>query len=280
MKFSILKITTMRFSILIRPLQPFFISLSFIFFSVFAHAQNLNAWQDPNYIERAFIEVALKNEYRKTDQRIVKWEHPIRYQIQYLYIKPYPIADALIKAHLQDLESYTHLSIDPAGKRRPNFRIIFTQDRYFKDVIAQYAHSRVQDIDKKANCMGTFQTNRQHEITHATVVIPVDHALAHGLLPACVVEETTQVLGLPNDSDWVNPSIANDASKIDLLTGLDYIMLKILYDPTLKPALKAGMPLKVSRPIIRQRIKELKKRGEIKRASRIVNRGELARMVN
>ena len=263
-----------------RPLQSFFVSLGLLFFSTTPQAQNLNAWQDSNYIERAFIEVALKNEYSKTDLRIVKWQHPIRYQIQYLHIKRYPIAEALLKAHFEDLESYTHLPIDPANGHPPNFRVIFTKDRYFKQVIAHYAHSRVQDVDKKANCMGTFQTNRQHEIINATVVIPVDHALAHGLLPACIVEENTQVLGLPNDSDWVNPSVANDASKIDLLTGLDYIMLKILYDPTIHPTLKAGMPLKTSRPIIRQRIRELKKRGKIKRASQIVNRGELARMGN
>jgi hypothetical protein len=124
--------------------------------------------------------------------------------------------------------------------------------------------------------MGTYRTNLNNEIVAANVVIPIDHALSNGLLPACIVEETTQVLGLPNDSDWINPSIANDKSLYDLLTGLDYIMLKILYDSRLKP----GMPLKLSRPIIRKIIRELEQKGEIEKASRYIRRSELNRILN
>jgi hypothetical protein len=47
-------------------------------------------------------------------------------------------------------------------------------------------------------------------------------------------------MGLPNDSDWVNPSVANDKSILDLLTGLDYLMLKILYDKRLVVGLDVG----------------------------------------
>ncbi len=46
----------------------------------------------------------------------------------------------------------------------------------------------------------------------------------------------------PNDSDWVSLSMANDKSVLDLLTGLDYLLLKILYDNRLH----AGMSVKTS----------------------------------
>ncbi len=91
-----------------------------------------------------------------------------------------------------------------------------------------------------------FKRNKQYEIISALVIIPVDHAMSYGLLPACVIEELTQAMGLTNDSDWVIPSVANDKSVLDLLTGLDYLCLKILYDKRLY----AGMDKKTSSPLV------------------------------
>lgn len=71
--------------------------------------------------------------------------------------------------------------------------------------------------------MGWFKTNGKNEIISAEIVLPLDHVFSRGLLISCIIEESTQVLGLPNDSDWVHPSIANDARKVELLIGLDYI---------------------------------------------------------
>jgi hypothetical protein len=87
-----------------------------------------------------------------------------------------------------------------------------------------------------------FKHNKQSELISVLVIIPVDHAMSYGLLSACIIEELTQAMGLPNDSDWVIPSIANDKSVLDLLTGLDYLLLKILYDNRLH----AGMSAKTS----------------------------------
>ncbi len=124
--------------------------------------------------------------------------------------------------------------------------------------------------------MGSFALNAQNQIEQAVVIIPVDHVYSRGLLVACIVEETTQVMGLPNDSDWVNPSIANDASRIELLTGLDYLLLKILYDSNLK----AGMPLSQSQPIIKKIISDLQKNHQIKNAQHEVNKTGLYPLLN
>ncbi|CAB5501138.1 Tellurite resistance protein (telA) [uncultured Gammaproteobacteria bacterium] len=99
--------------------------------------------------------------------------------------------------------------------------------------------SKVKNIENESNCLLSFR-HKAYQLIGATVIIPVDHAMRYGLLPACVVEELTQAMGLPNDSDWVNPSVANDKSILDLLTGLDYLMLKILYDKRLVVGLDVG----------------------------------------
>ncbi len=83
--------------------------------------------------------------------------------------------------------------------------------------------------------------------------------MSRGLLPSCIVEELTQSMGLTNDSDWVYPSIANDKSVLDLLTGLDYLLLKLLYHPDLK----TGMSIAQSTPIVRRILKNFKQNGLI-----------------
>lgn len=123
---------------------------------------------------------------------------------------------------------------------------MLTQKSHYKLAISRYTNTKIKDLDTQSNCLLHFEHNKKVELTNALVIIPVDHAMRYGLLPACVVEELTQAMGLPNDSDWVSPSIVNDKSVLDLLTGLDYLLLKILYDNRLH----AGMSVKTSEPIV------------------------------
>jgi hypothetical protein len=63
---------------------------------------------------------------------------------------------------------------------------------------------------------------------------------------ACLHEEIAQGLGLINDSPQARPSIFNDNSEFALLTRQDELLLRLLYDPRLKP----GMSLAEAKPII------------------------------
>ena len=68
------------------------------------------------------------------------------------------------------------------------------------------------------------------------------------MLPACVIEETTQILGLPNDSNEVVFSIFNDTSVYNELTEHDKILIRLLYDPRLK----AGMSRRKAMDLVRR----------------------------
>jgi hypothetical protein len=227
-------------------------------------------WQDPVYIQKAFNEIALKNEYRATEGRILKWHTPIRYQFVYHNLKKNPLIEKLFHTHLQHLQTITGHPIQqhqPHHIGQANLLIHLTPDAQYDQVIQATSPQTIKGIARSSHCMAGFQRNRQNAITKAQVVIPVDHVFSKGLLVACIVEETTQILGLPNDADWVNPSIANDATKIELLTGLDYLFLKILYDKSLK----AGLPYPQNQQAIQRVIKKLKSNGEIKHASKTIN---------
>lgn len=70
---------------------------------------------------------------------------------------------------------------------------------------------------------------------------------------SCLHEEIAQGLGLPNDSPQARPSIFNDNQEFALLTPMDELMLRMLYDDRLRP----GMSITEARPIIQQIADEL-----------------------
>ncbi|MCF6253608.1 MAG: DUF2927 domain-containing protein [Thiomicrorhabdus sp.] len=240
----------------------------------------LNQWQDKEYIQSAFNEIALKNEYRTTQKRILKWQEPIRYTFVYhSNMKTNPLVERLFDAHLNHLQNITGHSIQPYKahhQEKANLSIHLTPDANYSSVIKSVTESQVKQIAQKSHCMASFNKNKNNAIIEAQVILPVDHVFSRGLLITCIVEETTQILGLPNDSDWVNPSIANDASKIELLTGLDYLLLKILYDKSLK----AGAPFPQNQKTIQHVINKLETNGEIKHASKTIKQTGLFPLIN
>ncbi|MDZ4134724.1 MAG: DUF2927 domain-containing protein [Paracoccaceae bacterium] len=70
---------------------------------------------------------------------------------------------------------------------------------------------------------------------------------------SCLHEEIAQGLGLPNDSPQARPSIFNDNQEFALLTPMDELMLRMLYDPRLTP----GMTAAQAEPIIARLASEL-----------------------
>ncbi|MBD3775561.1 MAG: DUF2927 domain-containing protein [Thiotrichales bacterium] len=240
---------------------------------------NLLDWRNPLYVERAFIEIALKKEYRQTDMRLHKWQAPILYQFEYHtpYKNKNRMTERMFDAHFEHLHRITGHPIRRAKKGEyANLTIVLTQDKLYKRDIEHYTRQAPNGLERDSHCIAHYQTDNTGAIDYANIILPLDHVVSRGLLATCVVEESTQIMGLPNDSDWVNPSIANDKSKIEFLTGLDYTLLKILYSNELQP----GMPLKESRPKIRALIRLFERDGTIDRAVQEVNRYGLYPLLN
>jgi len=63
---------------------------------------------------------------------------------------------------------------------------------------------------------------------------------------SCVHEEMAQAMGLPNDSPEARPSLFNDSLEFAFLTEHDEILLRMLYDPRLRP----GMTVAEARPLL------------------------------
>lgn len=67
-------------------------------------------------------------------------------------------------------------------------------------------------------------------------------------IEGCLVQEVTQVLGLMNDLETGVDSVFSDSGRQVALTARDRLMLRLLYDPRLRP----GMPWAEAEPLLRQ----------------------------
>lgn len=204
---------------------------------------------------RDFETIAFGVEYeQETDGRLHKWPGPIRFYLDIRAGEP-ELYRRLTAEHLTLLRELTGLDIglvdDPATA---DIVMIFDRADTLVATAVHYAPSLANSktLLRHALCFGRFSRNQAGEIISGVIGIPSDRAPSEGKLPHCIVEETTQMLGLPNDSDLVNPSIFNDKSVIDYLTEHDRVLVRLLYDPRLPAGMAHDEAMATARAILRE----------------------------
>lgn len=233
------------------------------------------AWQSSEYLQQAFFEVALHNEYAVGEQPVRKWLQPIRVWLDHHTDQAEQHA-LLAKYHMQHLAKITGHPIGFAKSRQEaNFIVVFSHLQLWRNDIALVSGNLSIKPPADAACMFGVDLDDKKAIKKAWVVIPVDFAQEHRQLLSCIVEETTQAMGLPNDSEKVYPSIFNDKTPESLLTGLDALLLKMLYAPAVKP----GMRAQQVRPVLDKLLKQWQSDGTIQDAERNVRQSELYEMM-
>ncbi len=195
-------------------------------------------------IIRNFDVIAFGNEYTgRRYAHVRKWRAPILVGIEGKVPRYFEV---FVLQQIRDLRRLTghpiRLYYSPAmhkaGKLAPDFdQTKINLILYYLPVakipkrLARYFDNdpaKVRKMISVSTCFAKFGT-KKNEIRWAIAVFPSHHSMAY--MRACVVEEMTQVMGLPNDSNAVKPSIFNDHSRFFELTEHDRLMLKMLYDP-------------------------------------------------
>ncbi|MEN8618305.1 DUF2927 domain-containing protein [Shewanella baltica] len=228
-------------------------------------------WKNLTYITQAFSEIALKNEYDVAKHRVRKWRIPVRVFVEH-QVGDRALHTQLVQMHLAHLAEITGHDIQLVDTLLDaNLHLVFTrQSQWESEVTRLMGPSSAKNVHGSV-CMAKFALNAKSEIERAWVIIPVDQAQMHGKLVACVVEEITQVLGLPNDSEKVFPSIFNDKTPQDLLTGLDFILLKLLYNPSIRSGMTAA-EVKAPLQIL---LEQWQRDGTLIHADKTVRQGQL-----
>lgn len=208
------------------------------------------------------MEVALKNEHAPDSNRVRKWRAPIRVWIEH-QVGDHELHEELVRLHLEDLARITGHSIaHTQDKARANVILIFGRFENMQRLAREFMGTDAVEALHGSLCLANIRTDKDQVIQRASVIIPVGQARMHGKLVSCVVEELTQILGLVNDSEAVYPSIFNDKTPNDLLTGLDVILLKLLYSPGVMP----GMSQLELKPVLAKRLTEMRRDGAINNA--------------
>lgn len=233
------------------------------------------AWQSPDYLQQAFNEVALHSEYVAGEQVVRKWQQPVKVWLVH-HADQADTHTKLTHYHLRHLSRITGHPISfAANAAEANMTVVFSQSAQWHQEVAQVSSHKSRQPPADAMCMFGLTLDAQNAIKRAWVVIPVDHANERGLLVSCIVEEITQAMGLPNDSEKVYPSVFNDKTPESLLTGLDALLLKMLYLPAIKPGMRAGQV----QPILARQLQQWQSDGTIQSAEKNVRQSELYDMM-
>lgn len=199
-------------------------------------------WHDQEFIADSFEKIALRREYSTNAKQnmIRKWLRPIRVYVQST-VGDSNLQKEMVGVQINHLASITgHRigfvnSIDSA-----NLILVFTLKKNIKNSMKSLGlyNNGSDAILQEAACLGTITAANNGEILNAAIHIPVDSTRYSGVFLNCIVEEITQVMGLLNDSAEVFPSIFNDQSVDGYLSGLDYLLLKLLYHPKIRAGMK------------------------------------------
>ncbi|MEZ9545011.1 MULTISPECIES: DUF2927 domain-containing protein [Vibrio] len=232
-------------------------------------------WLDRTFFETAFYNVALQHEYSQGSKPLAKWKQPIKIWIDHR-VGDEELHQELTELHIQHLSEVTQHPITIVSKEsEANVKWIYTrQSQWVSEAKSVLKLKSTQHLNN-AICTAGYRTNSKSEIVYAGIVIPVDQARSRGKLVACIVEEITQVLGLPNDSDKAYPSIFNDHTPEDLLSPLDVMLLKLLYEPELK----AGMTKAQAKPVVKKILKKYSEKGVLQRAAKDAQQAPLYQLI-
>ncbi|MDK9704518.1 MAG: DUF2927 domain-containing protein [Sulfuritalea sp.] len=224
----------------------------------------------------SFVEVALRSAYSTRKHSVRKWAVPVDYSIVH-HVGDEMLHTRLIERHFRHLAEITGLSIQPAPSPvAANFIVVLTREESLVGDLLRYygTHSTLQHepLFRHSICMVMFATDRKGSIVRAVAVIPVDRARSRGVLASCLAEELTHAMGLPNDSPKMFPSIFSISSRQAYLTGLDVLLLRMLYDPRVK----VGGDERNLRPILETIAGEFERDNGFGSAGQLAEEGGLA----
>ena len=157
-----------------------------------------------------------------------------------------------IKKHLKNLIRATGLKTEDAKKTGlpPNLMIYFVpRQQMANPYLSNVEPKLLKKLASEGGCYFLlWADDKTGKINKATIVVNSERLLIR--INHCLLEEMIQSLGLPNDSNLINPSIFSDRSRRTDLTRTDLIILKTLYDPRMKAGLPRDKALVLARSVI------------------------------
>ncbi len=227
----------------------------------------------PDDLARNFETIAFFDEYSRgganplrrpgTSGQLSRWNKPVRIRTEFgasVPLEQRKKDQASISNYADRLARITDHSISAVNGQGNFFVFVAGEDdgEFVQTRLKQLVPSINQaELDLFANlprsiyCLvvAVSDARATQTYTRAVALIRAEHPDLVRL--SCIHEEIAQGLGLPNDSPAARPSIFNDDDEFAFLTDHDELLLKMLYDPRLKPGMTAAQARPVTRIIAR-----------------------------
>ncbi|MBO6520507.1 MAG: DUF2927 domain-containing protein [Rhodospirillales bacterium] len=107
---------------------------------------------------------------------------------------------------------------------------------------------QLRNLMGPSRCFFLIWPNKDWSANKAKIVI--NSLLDEDHITHCLLEELTQAMGLPNDSERLRPSIFNESSMLTRLSVLDRILIRSVYDPRIGTGMTLGAFREVAETII------------------------------
>ncbi|MGB0682287.1 MAG: DUF2927 domain-containing protein [Magnetovibrionaceae bacterium] len=219
--------------------------LAVLLMLLFSGAARADAQKRVDALVAYFDEIVFQTElsHAKAQTVITRWQEGLRISLHGRLSKQ---IQGFLQAHLSTVRSLTGVPIKQ-DQANPNITYFFAR---------QHEMTNVKGIDPEiirrtargAACY--FITFRKPEDRFRRAIIVVNIELPPARVNHCLLEETIQAMGLPNDSNSFRPSIFSDLDMLFEPSRADEILIRTLYDRRLKPGLPRAEALKAIRPII------------------------------
>lgn len=209
-------------------------------------------------LARNFVRIALHDEYTDVNGRYMheeraevlrRWEAPVRVAVMTgaSEMREDAARDrANVAAFARRLAQVTGHDVGMAESYDVNFLVLFmtrAEGTVFADKVREtypdFAPAVVTALENTAvdNFCASYAFFDEAAYSAVMILIRAEHPAFTKL--SCVQEEMSQAMGLPNDSPDARPSLYNDDLEFALLTEHDAILLRMLYDPRLRPGMTA-----------------------------------------
>jgi len=204
-----------------------------------------------------FVRIALFDEYTSVNGRIIaqqtssqlrKWASPVRMKVEFGVSIPEEqrLTDrANIVSYASRLSRISGLPIRQTTEN-PNFHVFVVNEderralapriRQILPGIDEGALRTVVDMPRSTFCL-VFALDPGNKGTYSQALAIIRGEHPDLLRLSCIHEEIAQGLGLSNDSPAARPSVFNDDEEFGLLTTHDELLLRILYDPRMRPGM-------------------------------------------
>jgi len=183
-------------------------------------------------LARQFETVGFYDEYdqQREIDRARKWVRPINIALIGPLAERYRGA---VQRHAGALAPLTGLpiAVQPVKSEATNLEIHFVRWDDMERTAAPHAPNPqwLKTIVEESTCMFIFKRNARFEIVWAMIVVSTDEPVRN--TENCLLEELTQSLGLPNDSELIRGSVFSQRVVAPALIPDDMLIVRALYDP-------------------------------------------------